>query len=52
MNEEEIRERVYDILLKQGLGEELTPREERILAYAYHAAGEQRMVRPRAELEE
>ena len=41
MTEEEIRERVNEILLKQALGEDLTVQEETILAYAYHAAGEQ-----------
>ena len=41
MTEEEIRERVEEILLKRDLGGDLTPQEERILAYAYYAAGEQ-----------
>lgn len=41
MTEEEIRERVKEILLKQSLGENLTSQEETILAYAYYAAGEQ-----------
>jgi hypothetical protein len=41
MTEEEIRERVEEILLKQSLGEDLTSREETILAYAHYAAGEQ-----------
>jgi hypothetical protein len=41
MNEEEIRQRVEEILLKRALGEDLTPQEETILAYGYYAAGEQ-----------
>ena len=41
MTEEEIRERVKEILLKQANGEELTLQEETILAYAYYATGEQ-----------
>jgi hypothetical protein len=41
MTEEEIRERVKEILLKQALGESLTSKEETILAYAHYAAGEQ-----------
>ena len=41
MTEEEIRERVKEILLKQSLGEALTSQEETILAYTYFAAGEQ-----------
>ncbi len=41
MTEEEIRKRVNEILLKQAHGEDLTPQEETILAYAYYAAGEQ-----------
>jgi hypothetical protein len=41
MTEEEIRQRVKEILLKRDLGEELTSQEETILAYAYYAAGEQ-----------
>ena len=41
MTEEEIRERVKEILLKQAAGEDLTLQEETILAYAYYAAGEQ-----------
>ena len=41
MTEEEIRERVEEILLKQANGEDLTLQEETILAYAYYAAGEQ-----------
>jgi hypothetical protein len=41
MTEEEIRQRVKEILLKQDLGEALTSQEETILAYAYYAAGEQ-----------
>jgi hypothetical protein len=39
MTEEEIRQRVKEILLKQDLGDELTSQEETILAYAYYAAG-------------
>jgi hypothetical protein len=52
MTEEEIRERVEEILLKRDLGDDLTPQEERILAYAYYAAGEQALriwVRPDTE---
>ena len=41
MTEEEIRQRVKEILLKREIGDDLTPHEERILAYAYFAAGEQ-----------
>jgi hypothetical protein len=41
MTEEEIRQRVKEILLKRESGDDLTPQEERILAYAYFAAGEQ-----------
>jgi hypothetical protein len=41
MTEEEIRQRVKEILLKRDLGEDLTSQEETILAYAYYAAGEQ-----------
>ncbi len=41
MTEEEIRERVKEILLKQARGEDLTLQEETILAYGYYAAGEQ-----------
>ena len=41
MTEEEIRQRVREILLKRDLGEDLTSQEETILAYAYYAAGEQ-----------
>ena len=40
MIEEEIRQRVQEILLKRDLGDELTSQEETILAYAYYAAGE------------
>jgi hypothetical protein len=40
MTEEEIRLRVTEILLKGDIGDELTPQEETILAYAYYAAGE------------
>lgn len=52
MTEEEIRERVKEILLKQAEGEDLTLQEETILAYAYYAAGEQAVriwVRPDVE---
>ena len=55
MTEEEIRERVREILLKQALGEHLTPQEETILAYAHYAAGEQAVrvwVRPDTEAAE
>ena len=48
MTEEEIRQRVREILLKRDIGDELTSQEEIILAYAYYAAGEQQ-VRMRAE---
>jgi len=41
MNEEEIRQRVKEILSKQNLGHTLTTQEETILAFAYYAAGEQ-----------
>jgi hypothetical protein len=41
MNEEEIRQRVKEILSKQNLGYTLTTQEETILAFAYYAAGEQ-----------
>ena len=41
MTEEEIRQRVKEIVLKRDLGEDLTSQEETILAYAYYAAGEQ-----------
>jgi hypothetical protein len=41
MTEEEIRQRVKEILLKRDLGNDLTSQEERILAYAHYAAGEQ-----------
>jgi len=40
MTEEEIRQRVKEILLKRDLGNTLTSQEEWILAYAHHAAGE------------
>jgi hypothetical protein len=52
MTEDEIRERVKEILLKRDLGDDLTHQEERILAYAYYAAGEQALriwVRPDTE---
>lgn len=55
MTEEEIRERVNEILLKQASGEDLTSQEETILAYAYYAAGEQSVrmwVRPDVEATE
>ena len=55
MTEEEIRERVKEILHKQALGEDLTPQEETILAYAHYAAGEQAVriwVRPDVEAAE
>ena len=55
MTEEEIRERVKEILLKQADGEGLTLQEETILAYAYYAAGEQSVriwVRPDVEATE
>ena len=48
MTEEEIRQRVREILLKRDLGDDLTSQEETILAYAYYAAGEQ-AVRMQAE---
>jgi len=41
MSEEEIRQRVREILSKQYLGHTLTSQEETILAFAYYAAGEQ-----------
>jgi hypothetical protein len=41
MNEEEVRLRVREILLKRDLGNDLSSQEERILAYAHYAAGEQ-----------
>ncbi len=43
MTEEEIRQRVKEILLKRDLGDHLTPQEETILAYAYYSAGEQKV---------
>jgi hypothetical protein len=53
MTEEEIRERVKEILRKQAHGEDrLSLQEETILAYAYYAAGEQSVrmwVRPDVE---
>ncbi len=55
MNEEEIRRRVEEILLKRALGGDLTPQEETILAYGYYAAGEQSVrmwVRPDTSAEE
>ncbi len=44
MNEKEITARVEEILLKRDRGEKLTAQEETILAYAYYAARQQRMV--------
>ena len=41
MTEEEIRQRVKEILHKRAIGDDLTSQEETILAYAYFAAGEQ-----------
>jgi hypothetical protein len=41
MTEEEIRQRVKEILLKRDLGSDLTLQEERILPYTHYAAGEQ-----------
>ena len=41
MTEEEIRQRVKEILLKRDLEKVLTSQEERILAYTHYAAGEQ-----------
>jgi hypothetical protein len=41
MTEEEIRQRVKEILLKRDTEDKLTSQEETILAYAYYAAGEQ-----------
>jgi hypothetical protein len=41
MMEEEIGQRVTEILLKRDIGDELTSQEETILAYAYYAADEQ-----------
>jgi hypothetical protein len=55
MNEEEIRQRVEEILLKQRLGGDLTSQEEAILAYGYYAAGEQSVrmwIRPDIRAEE
>jgi hypothetical protein len=54
MTEEEIRQRVKEILLKRDTGDELTSQEETILAYAYYAAGEQAVrmqVEPETETE-
>ncbi len=39
MYTEELERLVDEILLKKTRGEELTPREENILAYAYSASG-------------
>lgn len=41
MTEEEIRQRVKEILIKRDLGNDLTSQEEKILAYTHYAAGEQ-----------
>jgi hypothetical protein len=41
MTEDEIRQRVKEILLKRVLGNDLSSQEERILAYAHYAADEQ-----------
>jgi hypothetical protein len=41
MNEEEIRQRVREILSKRNLEDAITSQEETILAFAYYAAGEQ-----------
>jgi hypothetical protein len=41
MREEEIMQRVKEILHKRAIGDDLTSQEETILAYAYFAAGEQ-----------
>ena len=41
MNEEEIWQRVKEILSKQNLGHTLTSQEETILTFAYYAVGEQ-----------
>jgi hypothetical protein len=43
VREEEIQARVEEILRKRDRGERLTEREQTILAYAYYAAGEQRV---------
>ncbi len=43
MNEREIRARVEENLDKRDRGEKLTQKEETVLAYAYYAAGEQRV---------
>ena len=44
MNEREITQRVEEILVKRDRGERLTLQEETILAYAYYAARQQKMV--------
>ena len=41
MTEEEIVQRVQEILQKRAIGDDLTSQEETILAYSYFAAGEQ-----------
>jgi hypothetical protein len=46
MPEEEIRQRVTEILRKRDVGDNLTPQEETILAYAYFAVGEQAVGMP------
>jgi hypothetical protein len=52
MTEEEIRQRIKEILRKRHIGDHLTSHEETILAYAYFAAGEQAVrTRPGADLE-
>jgi hypothetical protein len=41
MTEEEISQRVKEILLKRVLENDLTSQEERIIAYTHYATGEQ-----------
>jgi hypothetical protein len=41
MTEDELRQRVKEVLLKRVLGNDLSSQEVRILAYAHYAAGEQ-----------
>jgi hypothetical protein len=41
MTEDKIRQQVKEILLKRVLGNDLSLQDERILAYAHYAAGEQ-----------
>ena len=43
MTEEEIRQRVTEILLKRDIGDEPTSQEETILTYGYYVAGEQQV---------